>query len=108
MRLAGCKESFEAHGLAFDEAMFFARPLQLGRGLRRDEALLDGGGEATAVFAMSDVQAVGAIRAILDSGRTVPGDISVLGFDGTPRGPVLQPHPWPPCGSPPPRSPRPA
>jgi LacI family transcriptional regulator len=31
---------------------------------------------------MSDAVAIGAIRAILDLGKTVPGDISVIGFDG--------------------------
>ena len=37
----------------------------------------------TAVFAMSDVMAIGAIRAILDKGMKVPEDISIVGFDGT-------------------------
>lgn len=36
----------------------------------------------TAVFAMSDIIAVGAVRAFLDMGKRVPEDISVLGFDG--------------------------
>ncbi|WP_273235287.1 LacI family DNA-binding transcriptional regulator [Ileibacterium valens] len=38
--------------------------------------------EITAVFAMSDVSALGAIRAIADSGKRVPEDIAVVGFDG--------------------------
>mgnify|MGYP004732183897 FL=1 len=38
--------------------------------------------EMTAVFAMSDIIAVGAMRAFLDMGMQVPGDISVVGFDG--------------------------
>lgn len=84
MRLAGCRESFAAHGIPFDERMFLPACFSWDEGYAAMKRFLDGGGEATAVFAMSDVQAVGAIRAILDSGRTVPGDISVLGFDGTP------------------------
>ena len=36
----------------------------------------------TAVFAMADVMAIGAIRAINDYGLKVPEDISVVGFDG--------------------------
>src|SRR5690606_3314601 len=35
----------------------------------------------TAIFAMSDIQAVGCIRAIRDAGLRVPEDISVIGFD---------------------------
>ena len=38
--------------------------------------------DITAVFAMSDVMAIGAIRALKDHGRKVPEDISVIGFDG--------------------------
>lgn len=35
----------------------------------------------TAIFCMSDVQALGCMAAIRDSGRRVPDDISVIGFD---------------------------
>ncbi|MBL8162714.1 MAG: LacI family DNA-binding transcriptional regulator [Anaerolineae bacterium] len=35
----------------------------------------------TAIFAMSDIQAVGCILAIRESGLRVPEDISVIGFD---------------------------
>jgi len=55
-------------------------------------ASIDGGREAfgrlwaagrrpTAVLAMSDGMAIGAIQAIHERGWTVPGDISVVGFD---------------------------
>ena len=40
------------------------------------------GDPITAVFAMSDVMALGAIRALADAGKRVPEDISVVGFDG--------------------------
>ena len=36
----------------------------------------------TAIFAMSDLMAVGAIRAIQDHGLRVPQDIAVAGYDG--------------------------
>jgi len=35
----------------------------------------------TALFAFNDISAIGAIRALLDSGMKVPGDVSVMGFD---------------------------
>ena len=34
------------------------------------------------MFAMSDVMAIGAIRALADAGKRVPEDVSVIGFDG--------------------------
>lgn len=36
----------------------------------------------TAIFAFSDVLAIGAAKAVLTSGKKVPDDISIIGFDG--------------------------
>lgn len=38
----------------------------------------------TAVFAANDQMALGLLRAMRDSGRAVPGDVSVVGFDDLP------------------------
>jgi LacI family transcriptional regulator len=35
----------------------------------------------TALFAFNDISAIGAIRALRESGRRVPDDVSVVGFD---------------------------
>ncbi|MBO1269763.1 LacI family DNA-binding transcriptional regulator [Arthrobacter cavernae] len=45
----------------------------------------------TAIFASSDVQAVGIMRAIHESGLSVPGDIAVVSFDGT----IAAEYAWP-------------
>ena len=37
-----------------------------------------------AVFAVTDVIAIDAMRALEDNGLTVPGDIAVVGFDDVP------------------------
>jgi LacI family transcriptional regulator len=48
--------------------------------------------ELTAVFAMSDLMAIGAIRAIRDHGLRVPEDVSVMGFDGIEIGNFISPR----------------
>jgi LacI family transcriptional regulator len=37
--------------------------------------------QPTAVFAAGDEMAIGALRALADAGRRVPGDVSVVGYD---------------------------
>jgi len=43
--------------------------------------LLATGNPFTALFAFNDISAIGAIRALRESGRAVPQDVSVVGFD---------------------------
>lgn len=43
--------------------------------------LLSTGKEFTALFAFNDMSAIGAIRALRETGRRVPDDVSVVGFD---------------------------
>ena len=40
--------------------------------------------EATGIVAASDLMALGAVRAVRSWGASVPDDVSVVGFDGTP------------------------
>ncbi len=44
-------------------------------------ALLAKNRHFSALFAFNDISAIGAMRAILDSGLKVPTDVSVIGFD---------------------------
>ena len=46
----------------------------------------------TCLFAMADVMAIGAIRALYNNGLRVPQDVSVMGFDGLPLGAFLVPQ----------------
>ncbi|WP_238010741.1 LacI family DNA-binding transcriptional regulator [Dactylosporangium sp. AC04546] len=45
----------------------------------------------TAVFCGNDQMAIGVLRALHESGRIVPRDVSVVGFDDVPEAPYLQP-----------------
>jgi DNA-binding LacI/PurR family transcriptional regulator len=50
-------------------------------GYKPMKALLEKGRDFTAIFCFNDIAAIGAIRALKDAGLSVPGDISVVGFD---------------------------
>lgn len=45
----------------------------------------------TALFACTDQQAIGALRAIAEAGLSVPGDVAVVGFDGIAEGTYTNP-----------------
>lgn len=91
-RFLGVQQAFAEHGLAFDaERQYEISRFAMSSGYEAMGHLLDRMPELTAVFAMSDVQAVGAIRALHDRGLGVPEDISVVGFDGIELGGYLVP-----------------
>jgi len=50
-------------------------------GYKPMEALLEKSRDFTAIFCFNDIAAIGAIRALKDAGLSVPGDVSVVGFD---------------------------
>ncbi|MFP5235470.1 MAG: LacI family DNA-binding transcriptional regulator [Acidobacteriota bacterium] len=50
-------------------------------GYKPMQALLEKNRDFTAVFCFNDIAAIGAIRALKDVGFSVPGDVSVVGFD---------------------------
>ncbi len=92
-RLHGCRRAFARHGVDFDEDRgLVTSKFSVSAGYEAMGRLLDSMPELTAVFAMSDVTAIGAIRAIRDRGLRVPEDISVMGFDGIALGGYLTPR----------------
>ena len=83
LRRQGCAEAFERHGIRFDDDLDYAPArFSYDGGYHAARRLLEQGREFTALFAMSDVMAIGAIRALRDSGKRVPEDVSVMGLDG--------------------------
>lgn len=67
----------------FDEKNLYVQEhFTLAGGYKAMNEMLDRNPDITAVFVMSDMMAIGAMRAIADRGLKVPEDISVFGFDG--------------------------
>jgi DNA-binding LacI/PurR family transcriptional regulator len=59
-------------------------------GYRAGQALADRD-DFTAVFVANDQMALGLLRALWEAGRSVPGDVSVVGFDDIPEAAFLVP-----------------
>ena len=92
-RYAGCVRAFREHDMRFTrEEQYEPALFAMSEGYRAMQRLLDRMPDLTAVFAMADVLAVGAIRAIQDRGLRVPEDVSVVGFDGIELGSYLTPR----------------
>ena len=83
LRYHGCMEAFRERGIGFaEERDYETARFSFADGYRAAKALLERNPDFTALFAMSDVMAIGAIRALTDEGKRVPEDVSVVGFDG--------------------------
>lgn len=83
MRLDGCQIAFFRHGIMFDqEKQYSYSRYSLKGGYDAAMSLMKKFPDMTAIFAMSDITAIGAMRAIYSSGKRIPSDISIMGFDG--------------------------
>lgn len=87
LRYEGCLRAFAEHGIDFDTRRDY-RGVRFSYqdGYQATKELLKENRGFTALFAVADVMAIGAIRALWESGLRVPQDVSVLGFDGLPLG----------------------
>ncbi len=93
LRYNGCVQSFRNHSIAFDEELDYQGVrFSYQDGYDAAQRLIQNGRQFTALFAVSDVMAIGAIRALRDNGLRVPEDVSVVGFDGLPLGSFLVPQ----------------
>ena len=82
MRFLGFCDAFTDRGLSFDRSLFRETRFSFEAGYDVARAFFAERPDTTALFAMSDTVAVGAIRALCDIGKSVPEDVSVVGFDG--------------------------
>ena len=80
-RLAGYWEALVNAGIEADPRLVAEGYFTEEGGYTAARALLRASPKMTAIFAANDLSAIGVLSAIAESGRRVPGDVSVIGFD---------------------------
>ena len=80
-RLRGYRDAFEAVGVSIPDERIVVGPASIEGGIAALGAAWQDGLRPTAVLAMSDAMAIGVMRALRDLRLSVPGDVSVVGFD---------------------------
>lgn len=80
-RLQGYRQALADAGLPGDDALVFISPFSIEDGQRAAQALLQIVPRPTAMFAASDILALGAYQAIREAGLRIPEDVAVVGFD---------------------------
>lgn len=80
-RFAGFEAGLRAVGLSLNHDLVVAGDLTAHGGYEAMQRLLENGNVPTAIFAFNDLMAMGAYRAILERGLSIPEDISIVGYD---------------------------
>ncbi|MGR8010408.1 LacI family DNA-binding transcriptional regulator [Streptomyces hypolithicus] len=80
-RLDGYRRALAEAGLGADELLIAPADFTEEGGRLAMTALLDRRPDLDAVFAASDVMAAGARQVLRERGRSVPGDVALVGFD---------------------------
>jgi DNA-binding LacI/PurR family transcriptional regulator len=83
-RYRGCGVALHDWHVAMDPALQVDAESSEEAGYAAARTLLSRGRSFDAVFAASDLIAIGAMRALTESGLRVPEDVSVVGFDDIP------------------------
>lgn len=87
LRLNGYMSALRNNGIKIDNNLirFMKDEIEgysLQNGYAVTKELLDKKVDFTAIYAVSDILAIGACRAIIDAGKKVPEDYSIVGYDG--------------------------
>lgn len=90
-RVAGYRDALATAGIAVDPALMAVGGFTQDDGYRLTRMLLERGQPPTAIFAISDVLAVGAMRAARDFGLQIGREFPVMGFDGVGLGTYVTP-----------------
>jgi DNA-binding LacI/PurR family transcriptional regulator len=90
-RYSGLCSALIGAGIEPDDRLQFDALTTEEEGWAAARALLESRQEFDAIFAASDLIAIGAMRALSEAGRRVPKDVAVVGFDDIPSASLTTP-----------------
>lgn len=83
-REQGYRDALQKAGIAVDEALITVGDYTTETGVFSARQLLSLPERPSAIFASNDQSAIGVLQAAQEMGLSVPGDLSVIGFDNIP------------------------
>ncbi len=81
VRLNGFRETLETQGICLDKSLILKSDTSVENAESVFGAHMDKNGAPRAIFAMSDIQAIGILKAARARNLRVPEDLAVMGFD---------------------------
>lgn len=80
-RFEGFRQAFADAGLTWEESLRFTADTSLAAGREVGRRIAAGTPDVTAVVATADTLAIGVMEGLAAEGKTVPGDVSIVGYD---------------------------
>ena len=98
LRYEGYKKALAEAGITPDESLVICtEAFNIQAAYQAMNRALDSGADFTAVFAISDNMAIGAMRALREAGQQIPRDCSVIAIDGLTMSEYINPPLTPLC-----------
>ena len=80
-RIIGYRKALEQAGIFYDENLIVRGDYHAQSGMEITHSLLKMTPRPTAIFALNDLMAIGALRAATEAGYSIPKDVAVVGYD---------------------------
>jgi LacI family transcriptional regulator len=80
-RIIGYRRALEEADLSYDENLVLRGDYHAQSGMEITHSILKMNPRPTAIFALNDLMALGALRAAAEAGYSIPGELAVVGYD---------------------------
>jgi len=80
-RIIGYRKALEQAGLRCDETLIIRGDYHPQSGMDIMQSILQMSPRPTAIFALNDLMALGALRAAAEAGCSIPNDLAIVGYD---------------------------